>query len=977
MKFRARRIAIGGAAFAVLAAALVALLLVTAGIAKAKQFATLKVFQQGVAVKSLGGSAFQSARDGQTVRQGDVIKTDASGRANITYFDGSQTRLDRNTTFRVEELSTIQNQARSKVIQTGLDKGKTFNRVVKLTGSESRFETETPTATASVRGTQFVLIVAPGNDLCPGTAVCRLQVTTVEVLDGVVAMLTDNGVILVKEGEKVTIFSDGTAGPVEDLTPADVNDPFVAFNQCDVDNQDLARCGGGQPPPPPPPGNRGPTASLAASTENGQAPLTVRFTDASTDPDGDTLSRVWNFGDGSSSTAGPTVNHTYSQAGDFPVTLTVKDPGGKSDSIGTVIHVTGDNTPPDTQITSSPRNATNSTTANYSFVSTEGGSSFACSFDGSGFAPCTSPFQRSGLADGQHTFAVRATDPNGNTDPTPASDSFVVDTKAPPQPEFVSTPGNPSSSKSARFAFRRGSAGQTRVTAAGMFAAVSASSGTLEHFECGLDDAAFVTCSSPEIVTVGAGGHVFRLRAVDEAGNTSLARHFAWEVNLAGPDITITRRPPDPTKKTSAKISFRVDPDNSDVTCKLDDQAAHACSSPAGFGNLSEGPHAVVVQARDQAGNVRSKTVSWRVDLTPPQTTITEGPPAESQVGDATFRFKSNGDGATFECSRDEGGFTPCSSPKAFSDLGEGGHVFAVRATDPAGNTDPSPASRNWNIAFPQVAGPFQITLSWSSGPSDLDLHVQTPDFRSEDGGEVWSGNPSHPADGSEGDWARIDHDGKSVNGEQAHETITVSPRDSGQFFDGTYHIWVENFSCDETLGSGNARVTIGQDDQILATFNIGSAAGAPAGDTWIVANAGVTPKGDVSPSSRQVIDGDECGNSGIEGLGNAIVGNAESPGSPTTDPDTTQTPDATDGGSGTDPSTGPTDDGTTGTGDGGSTGGSSGGSDGGGPTPEPTQSPPPPEPSPTEPSPEASPSDTQATAPVAADVVDSPNGGA
>src|SRR5206468_9489851 len=60
-------------------------------------------------------------------------------------------------------------------------------------------------------------------------------------------------------------------------------------------------------------------------------------------------------------------------------------------------------------------------------TSTEAGSTFQCALDGGGFAPCASPQTYSALAGGNHTFQVRATDPAGNTDPTPASFTWTVD----------------------------------------------------------------------------------------------------------------------------------------------------------------------------------------------------------------------------------------------------------------------------------------------------------------------------------------------------------------------------------------------------------------------------------------------------------------------------------------------------------------------------------------------------------------------
>lgn len=80
-------------------------------------------------------------------------------------------------------------------------------------------------------------------------------------------------------------------------------------------------------------GNRPPTAAAAANPASGQAPLAVTF-DASnsSDPDGDPLTYTWDFGDGSDATTGITTTHTFSAAGTFTPTLTVRD---TSDAVAT------------------------------------------------------------------------------------------------------------------------------------------------------------------------------------------------------------------------------------------------------------------------------------------------------------------------------------------------------------------------------------------------------------------------------------------------------------------------------------------------------------------------------------------------------------------------------------------------------------------------------------------------------------------
>lgn len=102
---------------------------------------------------------------------------------------------------------------------------------------------------------------------------------------------------------------------------------------------------------------------------------------------------------------------------------------------GWSLDITTDVAPPETTIDSGPTGTITTSSAGFGFSSSEAGSTFECSLDDGGFAACTSPHALSGLADGAHTFAVRATDPTGNVDATPASRSFTVDTSIPPAPD--------------------------------------------------------------------------------------------------------------------------------------------------------------------------------------------------------------------------------------------------------------------------------------------------------------------------------------------------------------------------------------------------------------------------------------------------------------------------------------------------------------------------------------------------------------
>jgi hypothetical protein len=93
-------------------------------------------------------------------------------------------------------------------------------------------------------------------------------------------------------------------------------------------------------------------------------------------------------------------------------------------------------------------------------------------------------------------------------------------------------------------------------------------------------------------------------------------------------------------------------------------------------------------------------------DSSPPNVTITDGPKGRTSRTSASFEFESSEPGSTFECRKfrtdkpktQSHPFLPCDSPKTFTDLRHGRRVFEVRATDAAGNTDPSPATYVWKV---------------------------------------------------------------------------------------------------------------------------------------------------------------------------------------------------------------------------------------------------------------------------------------
>lgn len=176
------------------------------------------------------------------------------------------------------------------------------------------------------------------------------------------------------------------------------------------------------------------------------------------------------------------------------------------------------------------------------------------------------------------------------------------------------------------------------------------------------------------------------------------------------PDTVIEEGPPSVTNSTSATFKFRSTQPGSSFECRLDSAAWEACSSPKTYTSLPDGTHLFEVRAKNPIGQPDESPASrtWRVDTVPPDTTINSAPPQFSNSPTAEFTFSANEQDVTFECQLDSGPWERCLSPKRYVELAERSHTFQVRATDAAGNVEPTPASHT--AAAPET--------SIDSGPS-------------------------------------------------------------------------------------------------------------------------------------------------------------------------------------------------------------------------------------------------------------------
>ena len=303
---------------------------------------------------------------------------------------------------------------------------------------------------------------------------------------------------------------------------------------------------------------------------------------------------------------------------------------------------------------------------------------FQCSLDGAAFATC--PAGYTGLAQGAHTFQVRARDAAGNVDASPDSRSWTVDTSVPTTTIATGPTG-------------AGELDQRDVHV---------------HLQRGRRDLPVLARRRRlrrlpgELHRARAGrAHVPGPRhATPPATSTPRPTPRSWTVDTIAPDITITGGPTGAVSSTSATFTFSSS--EAGVTLPmlarrrrlrcLPGRLHRAVAGRAHF----PGPRA----GRRRSTRAAPATRNWTVDTSVPTTTITGGPSGPVNSTTAAFTFTSNEGGVTFQCSLDNAAFGAC--PASYTGLSQGAHTFA----------GPRPGRRRQRRRYRPTPGPGPSTPS-------------------------------------------------------------------------------------------------------------------------------------------------------------------------------------------------------------------------------------------------------------------------
>ena len=424
--------------------------------------------------------------------------------------------------------------------------------------------------------------------------------------------------------------------------------------------------------------------------------------------------------------------------------ISVTTPGGSTSSATAFVV---DGVAPTVLISSGPDDPSSSASASFVFAASDAGSGVAsveCQVDDGAFAACLSPLGLSDLSEGAHTFTVRATDYAGNTDVTPASYAWVVDTLAPTTTIDINPP-NPSNDSTPTFTFTGADTPGSGVAS----------------FECQIDSDGFSACTTPDtLAALTDGSHTFDVRAIDKAGNTDVTpASYTWVVDTVKPDVTVNQRSEfpaqgDPTNAQPILFTAVFSKEINASTFGTGDVTLSGC--PGATASLSPvllslNTYEISVTGmidptnctltvsipmdgvEDLAGNLNTDSTSSdnsvTYDTIAPETTIGTKPSDPSNDATPDFTYSGTDIGgsgvASYECKIDLGSFAVCSSsPKTLTTLTEGSHTFSVRAIDNAGNVDATPDSYTWvtDTIAPTVAYASQSPAANGAGWNKTDV---------------------------------------------------------------------------------------------------------------------------------------------------------------------------------------------------------------------------------------------------------------
>jgi thermitase len=261
-----------------------------------------------------------------------------------------------------------------------------------------------------------------------------------------------------------------------------------------------------------------PEANFSATPLEGKAPLTVVFTDLSVSDDG-ISSWFWSFGDGASSTQrNPT--HTYSKAGSYTVSLTVRDPDGDSHTKTRASYIVVSDTSAEADFSAAPVSGDEPLKVSFTDLSTSGDSISSWLWDfGDGVTSSEQNPAHTYIQDGLYTVSLTITGVDGSSHTKIKANCITVrDTS--PEADFAAVPSS-------------------HEPLAVAFTDLSASYDGIASWVWDFGDGMTSTNQNPQHAYSRSGTYDVTLEVVDQDGSRSAASGSV-QVGSSGITVTVT-----------------------------------------------------------------------------------------------------------------------------------------------------------------------------------------------------------------------------------------------------------------------------------------------------------------------------------------------------------------------------------------------------------------------------------------------------
>jgi len=544
-----------------------------------------------------------------------------------------------------------------------------------------------------------------------------------------------------------------------------------------------------------------------------------------------------------------------------------------------VVTVALDRAVPDTNLISHPGDPSNVATPAFTFDSTEPGSTFECRVDGGTWTACSSPHTTAALADGSHTFEVRAIDAAGNVDASPASWTWLLD--ATPPTATMNDPGATLRDSVPLTSSQADTGGSGIATVEYQYSLANADNwvGTASPWNTKL--------SNDDLYDV-------RVQVTDVAGNVTDSAPVedrlvdntppATAIDDPGANlraIVSLRGTATDTGSGVQNVDFQISPTGANSWTTIGSAAGAPYEVPFDTSGYTDGLYDFRTVARDVAGNVNEgdPVVGRRIDNTPPAATMNDpGANLRGTVNLSSVSDDLGGSGVSsvvYEALIG-GTWTGISQTWATNSVSDGAYDLHVVVMDVAGNVTTSLPVAGRRVDNTKPATTDNAPSGWQSSAVTVSLSAN----------DAGSGvaNTQYSVDGggySSGTSVTISSDGihtisyfstDVVGNIESPKTATVSidttPPDPGANDPGNYLRGNVTLSANPAT-DGAAITQVEFQYGASGTYtSIGTVIAAPYSASW--------PTGGVSDGSYDLrfIITDEAGNTTTVDMASKIVDN-------------------------------------------------------------------------------------------------------